>query len=181
MGAGGAGTDFFHIGTSCKTVVYVIDRSASMGLNGSLTVAKRELLASLKRLPPEARFQVIFYNRSAEPLRIGGRSDLLPATPDYKQQVALLLETLDAEGGTEHLSALQCALAFQPEVIFFLTDADDLRDDQIRAVTLANHGQTAIHAIQLTASQHNDGNVPLFALARANQGQYQAVCVGEQQ
>lgn len=176
--ATGAGMSFFHVTAPCKTVVYVIDRSASMGLNGGLAIAKRELLASLERLPPETRFQVIFYNRSAEPLRLAGQSDLLPATADCKRQVALFLETLDAEGGTEHLSALRLALVFQPEVIFFLTDADDLRDDQIRAVTLANHGQTTIHTIQLTTSHRSGEAVPLLALAQANQGVYRAVWVG---
>ena len=59
-------TAFFQIVTQAKVIVYVVDRSASMGLNGSLAAAKRELLASLDRLPPSARFQVIVYNRTAQ-------------------------------------------------------------------------------------------------------------------
>ena len=51
-----------------------------MGLNGGLAAARRELLASLARLPADCRFQVILYNRFAEPLPLGGGGALVPAT-----------------------------------------------------------------------------------------------------
>src|SRR5919198_794363 len=57
-GSARATTTFFQIATEGKAIVYVIDRSASMGCNGFLAAAKRELLASLERLPSTARFQV---------------------------------------------------------------------------------------------------------------------------
>src|SRR5262249_36391914 len=48
IGKGAGGASFFQIGTSAKSVVYVIDRSVSMGPNGGLIRAKKELLASLQ-------------------------------------------------------------------------------------------------------------------------------------
>src|SRR5581483_6193909 len=51
---GGKGTSFFHVGTEARSIVYVIDRSASMGLDGSYDAAKHELLASLEQLPDTA-------------------------------------------------------------------------------------------------------------------------------
>src|SRR5205823_2337632 len=118
----GNGISFFQVPARGTAVVYVIDRSASMGLHGTLETAKRELLASLGHLPSTARFQVIFYNRQAEPLRIGGRSDLLPASRENKDAAAALLLSLRAEGGTEHARALQRALALQPDTIFFRSE-----------------------------------------------------------
>jgi hypothetical protein len=171
----GAATTFFQIGTEAQAVVYVIDRSGSMGLNGSLAAAKRELVASLERLPATARFQVIFYNRIAEPLRIHGRTDLVPASVENKAEAARLLEAISAEGSTEHLPALTRALALGPDIIFFLTDADDMRADQVRAVTMRNHGRAVIHTVGLCGVLRARAEQPLAALARANGGVYREV------
>jgi len=174
-GTGYGATAFFQVAAQGRAIVYVIDRSASMGLNGALAAARRELLASLDRLPPDARFQVIVYNRTPEPLRLGGRTGLAFATPENKQQAAALLEGLTAEGSTEHLPALKAALALDPDVIFFLTDADDLQVGQVSAVTAINHGRTAIHAIELNTANRGREDMPLQVLARDNRGLYQAV------
>jgi hypothetical protein len=174
-GKGEDTTTFFQIATQGKAIVYVIDRSASMGLNGGLARAKRELVASLDRLPSTSRFQIIAYNRSAEPLRINGESGLVFATPENRRSVALALEGMEAEGSTEHLPALRRALALGPEVIFFLTDADDLRAEHLRAITSLNHGRTVIHTIELGRASRAKGDVPLDALAQANGGRYQSV------
>jgi hypothetical protein len=177
-GPTGAMIDFFHVGVRAASVVYVIDRSTSMGLRGALDIAKRELLASLQRLAADTRFQIIIYNRHAECLRIGGRTDLVPATPENKQEVASLLQSVRPEGSTDPLPALRQALALRPEVIFFLTDADDLNVRQISDLTQFNRGRTAIHAIELNALHRDRHDQPLQLLARNNHGEYRAVSVG---
>jgi hypothetical protein len=177
-GTGAGRTQFFQIAAQGQAIVYVIDRSGSMALNGCLAAAKRELLASLEHLPPTARFQIIAYNRSALPLRINGQSGLVFATTDNKRCVAQLLEELSAEGSTEHLPALKRALALRPDVIFFLTDAADLRLEQVQTVTALNHGRSVIHAIELGRRARADGDPPLSALAQENQGHYKSVPFG---
>jgi hypothetical protein len=169
---------FFQIGTQAKAIVYVIDRSGSMGLNGCLATAKRELRASLERLPSTTRFQIIAYNRCAEPLRIDGQSALVFATPENKRRVALLLKDIEAEGDTYHLPALKRALGLRPDVIFLLTDAAGLRPEQIQAITAQNQGQTVIHAIELGRAPGLQGDLPLYALAQQNQGVYKCVPLG---
>ena len=47
---------------------YVIDCSGSMATRNSLEIAKREMLASINQLPPDAQFAVIFYNLNARML-----------------------------------------------------------------------------------------------------------------
>jgi Ca-activated chloride channel family protein len=158
-----------------RSVVYVIDRSVSMGLNGALEQVKRELLASLARLPSDMRFQIILYNRSAQPLVLGGAAGMACATDANRAAVAQQLESLQAEGGTEHLPALSLALSYQADVIYFLTDADDLRPEQVRQVTQMNRGRAAIHTIELTTANANRLDMPLQALARENRGTYRAV------
>lgn len=155
-----------------KKVVYVIDRSVSMGLGRSPAwdVARAEVRAALATLPPEARFQVVLYNRQAEPLTIGGRRELIEATPANREEALRLLEAMRPEGGTDHEAALRRALALEPDTIFLVTDADDLTPQQVRAVTQINHGRSAIHAVELRPEVPSRPDAPLPTLARLNRG-----------
>ena len=126
-------------------------------------------------MPADARFQVIVYNRRAEVLPLGGGPELSPATPEAKRRAADCLERFRAEGGTDYVPALKRALAFEPEVIFFLTDGDELRLEQIQAITQINRGRAVIHAIELGGDRPARGDSRLEVLARANQGSYRLV------
>ena len=85
----GPGTEFFGAREHGHSFAYVIDRSGSMGWWNSLEVAKRELLASLNQLPPDARFSVIFYNGGARVFADpSGQQGWMPATKANKERVA---------------------------------------------------------------------------------------------
>lgn len=168
-------TAFFQVPAQGRSIVYVIDRSSSMGDRGRLALARREVLASLARLTPPARFQIIGYNRFVDSLRVAGRVELLSATEENKELAARFLESLIAEGGTSHQPALDQALALHPDVIYFLTDADDLDPGQVRALTQLNRGRSAINAIELSTSNRDRAEMPMHILARTNGGQYRAV------
>jgi hypothetical protein len=171
----GITTAFFQIPTRAHKLVFVIDRSASMGLSGLLDTAKRELLASLERLPPTALFQVIVYNRQTEVLRIGGSSALRQPSAETFDAVGRILQTIDAEGGTDHLAALKQALLLEPEVIYFLTDAAELRADQVQAIRAQNQGHVVIHTIELRADPRATRATSLENLARDNNGSHRFV------
>jgi hypothetical protein len=173
-GTGPTGGTFFPA-QAASTVVYLIDSSGSMGLSGGLSVAKRELLASLEQLPETTRFQVIFYNRDAVPLRLDGKTDLVRAHHAAKQEAARRVMALRAQGSTDHVAALQRALAFQPDVIFWVTDADELTPEQVRRLTALNHGRTVIHAIELSSREPTTTDGPLALLTHANRGSYRVV------
>ncbi len=174
-GQGSGSTRFLRIAAEGPSVVFVIDRSASMGKHGSLALARRELLASLEHLRSDVQFQVIAYNRVAEPLVIGGHDTLVPATAENKQAVEDFLSSLHAEGGTNHLHALRRALQLHAQVIFFLTDGDDISFQEIHQVTLLNRGRATIHAIELGDRPRSGPNLPLEGLARANHGLFQYI------
>jgi len=176
-GNGVAGS-LFPLPATASSVVYVLDRSVSMGVNNKLDTACQELLTSLRRLPPTARFQVITYNTSAEPLVIDGRIDLLPAEPAIITQAAQSLQTLTATGKTDHANALRRGLLLHPEVLYFVTDADDLKFEEVELITHSNQG-TAIHAIELTRRPTPLPDSPLAELARHNRGTYRRVWVGD--
>jgi hypothetical protein len=179
--SGGTGptTTFFQVAANGQRVVYVIDRSMSMGLEGRLAAAKRELITSLEQLPATAWFQVIVYNTAVEVLPIDGRTGLVRATAANKSQAAQLLRDRFPDGSTRHLPALKQALAMQPDVLFFLTDADELKAEEVREVTAINHrlndGKTAINTIELSTENRGRPDMPMQVLARENRGVYQAV------
>jgi hypothetical protein len=177
-GGNGSTGGMFSLPPAASSVVYVLDRSVSMGVNNKLDLACRELLTSLRRLPPSARFQVIAYNTSAEPLVIDGRIDLLPVEPAILDEVASTLRKLVAVGGTDHIKALRRGLALHPDVLFFVTDADDLPAAQIDFVSRCNHG-TAIHAIELSRRRNARPDGPLAQLARGNGGTYRRIAAGD--
>jgi hypothetical protein len=170
----GAATTFFGVPAVGKSVVFVIDRSMSMGLDGRLDRAKREVVASLRRLLPSARFQVIAYDRAAEPLAIRGQSGLLPATADAVNAAVAAVERLRAEGSTDHRGALFAALALEAEVIYFLTDEDELKLEDVRLFTRNNRRQVCVHALCLVPPAAG-AETPMQALARQNRGVFRAV------
>src|SRR5262249_35131834 len=130
-GASSAPT-FFRIAARGRTVVYVIDRSASMGLRGAFHAACQELAGSLAALSPEVMFQVVAYNRTVEVFQADGATGLVPATSENKRRAAAWLTSLRAEGGTDHAAALRRALALRPDAVFFLSDAGDLTEQQVK-------------------------------------------------
>lgn len=150
-GSGDGGPCALAVGKDAKTVVYVVDRSMSMGFHGALARARREVLASLRRLPPTARFQLIAYNREAEPLSIDGQSGLLSADEETLRRVADAVSALRG-GGTDHGAALRRALAFHPDILYFLTDADDVSPDDVRTATRLNGRHTVIHAVEVSGA-----------------------------
>jgi hypothetical protein len=159
-------------------VVYVIDRSVSMGPSGGLVRAKQELLASLQGMPDQTQFQIIIFNRSVEMLSVGLTTGLLPATKENKQKAAEFLAPIQPEGGTLPVPALKRALAFRPEIIFFLTDGGDWTDRQVQEVISMNRGHSVIHVVDFGGAVRDQLNGPLRVLANKNQGEYRAVSMG---
>ena len=154
----------------------MIDRSLSMGYSGALAVARREIEDSLNDLPGEARFQVILYNGVAEPLWIGGRSELLPATEGNRRAVMNRVQEILAEGGTDHVRALRAALLLKADAIYFVTDADELTLDNVRSITRLNGKRSAIHTIELHSGAARP-DAPLAQLARLNGGTHRIVSI----
>lgn len=166
----GAITSFCGVPAVGSSVVFVIDRSGTMGLQGRLDRAKRELLASLSLLPATARFQVIAYHRQPEPQL--SASGLACATPDAISSAIAAMEQLRPEGGTDHGKALRAALQLQPDVICFLTDDDDLTASDVREITRLNRGRASIHALCFV-EPYGESAMPM--LANQNRGVFRVV------
>jgi hypothetical protein len=172
-GASGGQRSLLETPAAARSVVYLLDRSLSMGPSGALARARRELLASLSRLAPGTAFQVILYNRQALPLRIDGRSGYLIADDATRAAVARELDQVAAAGNTDHVAALRMGLRMRPDVLFLVTDADDLNDREVREMTALNDRHTTIYTVELSRGKEADG--PLRHLAVLNGGTHRRV------
>ena len=165
------GTAFFGVQVPARSVVFVIDRSMSMWFNHGLEAAKRELLEKLDRLSPGTRFQVFFYDNKLEFFPSTERDGLLANLEENRLQIIRLVKSINGRGSTDHMTALRQALRLRPEAILFISDAEDLRGEQVRSITAVNQGRTAIHAVQWSPT-HEESQV-LRDLAHRNRGSYQ--------
>lgn len=173
----GPGTDFFGAREHGRSFAYVIDCSGSMATRNSLNVAKRELLASLNQLPPDVRFSVIFYNLRARVLSDpAGQQGMMPATAGNKARVQGQLQTVAPDGGTDHMLALRTALGLKPEVVFFLTDADLMSNNDVNEI-LAESGGSRIQAVEFGRGSDLGLGTPLRRLATTTGGTYRYIDV----
>jgi hypothetical protein len=171
-----ARTAFFGVVAEGYKFVYVLDRSGSMGGSGriALKAVKAELEKSLEKLDTIHQFQIIFYNERPvifNPTGISGR--LAFATEQNVQRAVRFMDTIAADGGTDHEEALKLAVSLRPDAIFFLTDADEpfLSDRQLEKIADLAGGIT-IHTIEFGVGPRQDDNNFLVKLAKQNRGRH---------
>ncbi len=174
-------TEVFGLAGEGTRFVYVFDRSGSMnGFGGRpLAAAKAELLASLGDLDRIHQFQVIFYNEEPRIFNPDGQTPRLVWGDEAgKEKARRFISSMVADGGTRHLRALQLALGMSPDVIFFLTDADEprLSAEELAMVRRMNRG-TVINAIEFGFGPRRSGESFLVQLARQNSGRHAYVDV----
>jgi hypothetical protein len=154
-----------------RKIVYVVDRSASMGPGGALERATAAVADSIGALPGEAQFQVVFYNRRPALLPADQGLGLWKASAQAKAIATQSLSHWRAEGGTDHLSAIRAALGLRPEVIYWLTDGADLTLAEIDSITRSNRWKVMINTIGMGPG-NGTGAEPLQRVALANGGTF---------
>jgi Ca-activated chloride channel family protein len=175
QGRGGSGrgtkTRYF-VEDQGNSFVFVIDRSLSMDQSGRLAAAKAELRSALKNLNSTNQFHIIFYNDKPAIFRpIGGRA--FTADEPTKVLAERFIGSITADGPTDGFErALRMAVSFHPDVIYFLTDAEDisLSDADLASLSRTSYG-TTIHAIKF--GEGAEERIPwMVKLAGQNGGQY---------
>jgi hypothetical protein len=166
-------TQVFGVRGRGTRFVYVFDRSSSME-GGPLIAAKRELIASLQSLQSVHQFQIIFYNQEPRLMTLRGPSTgMVFGDEPGKRLAASFVGGIFADGATDHMQALNMALRMRPDVVFFLTDADEpqLRADDLQRVRQLNQG-TSINAIEFGLGPPKPSLNFLQQLAAENGGQH---------
>lgn len=169
----GDGAGFFGLTPEVgKKIVYVVDNSRSMNHPHESEAKTRfrrlkvELINSIWNMPPEQQFYVIFFNNE---LYAMPATTLQPATQAAKRKYLSWVATMDANGApTDPRKAMDLALQFQPDVIYFLTDGEF---DKIvnRKLLRIKQQRTTIHTF---AFGERIGEAVLKEVARNNQGKY---------
>jgi hypothetical protein len=173
---GKARTSLFGLSGEGYRFVYVFDRSGSMGGSGktSLRAVKAELRKSLENLGSVHQFQIIFYNERPlvfNPTGIAGK--LAFANDANKARALRFIDSVVADGGTEHEEALRQATSLKPDVIFFLTDGDEpiLTESQLERIGRWATGIT-INTIQFGKGPQPAEDGFLVKLAQQTGGKY---------
>lgn len=177
IGQGLARTGVYGIQAEGHSFVYIFDRSDSMGVGGGspLASAKAQLIASLDDLTEQNQFHVIFYNTAPHVMDLGRKFGGLVFADEWaKGQAKKHVQSITASGGTDHFLALKAGLKLHPDVIFFLTDADQpgLSRPQLEQLNRLNSGRTSIHTIEFGDHPHAGRENFLGRIARENGGQY---------
>lgn len=106
-----------------QTVVYVLDCSGSMGEYGKFAAARAAVWSTLRHQPEAVKVRVLAYNSTARPLGFTGP---VPATAANVGLIGAELARLTPRGRSNHADGLRRAVTPRPDVIVWLTDADDL-------------------------------------------------------
>ncbi|MBC7854329.1 MAG: hypothetical protein IAF94_12925 [Pirellulaceae bacterium] len=169
-----ARTAVFGVQGEGNRFVYVFDRSGSME-GAPLAAAKQQLMDSLESLDKVHQFQIIFYNQQPRLMQLtpGQEPSMEFAGDAGKKRAEGFIGSILADGGTRHVAALELALSLKPDVIFFLTDADDpkLSATELDRIRRLNSG-TSINAIEFGSGIASGGRNFLKSLAEQNHGNY---------
>jgi len=177
-GRGGRGGDttvsVFGVAGKGSRFVYLFDRSASME-GAPLAAAKRQLLQSLQSLGSIHQFHIIFFNTKTQPfINPNGTYKNAFATEINKQLAANFVGGITADGGTDRMAALREAVSCTPDVIFFLSDADDpMSASELAELERLNRRfQAAICVIEFGRASSPSPDNFLMRLAHTSGGQY---------
>jgi Ca-activated chloride channel family protein len=168
-------TRFFGISDSGSRIVYVLDASGSMITENAIAVAKRRLIASLEHLGADQDFQIVFYNEQTHMMTVPGtrQTKMFSGTDINRTLARQYIGSVTADMGTRHLPALRMALKLEPDVLYFLTDADDpLQAPDLDRIRKMNRKETRIHCIEFGIGGEIALDNFLKKLARQNGGSY---------
>lgn len=173
-GGGEATVAVFGVKGSGHKFVYAFDRSISMD-GAPLRAAKEQLLYSLASLDTIHQFQILFFNHKLSVFDLtGGQNRIAFADEKNLRNARAYVEGVSADGGTDREAALLKALAYSPDVIFFLTDADDPMSvgEVQKVIQRARRAGTAISVIEFGRGSDPKRNNFLVQIARETGGQY---------
>jgi Ca-activated chloride channel homolog len=141
-----------------RETIFVIDTSGSM-YGASIQQARRALLFALGRLHPEDSFNVIQFNSTMHRLFDAAR----PAMPAALEQARAWVGALQANGGTEMLSALRAALAGTARgdeaatvrQVVFITDGCVGNEDQLFEVIRRELGRSRLFTVGIGSAPNS--------------------------
>ncbi len=185
-GGSGAGprSGFMGVGGNAYHIVYVVDRSGSM--LETLDEVKLEMLNSISKLNPQQTFHVIFFALGT-PQENPPRK-LVYASEEYKRQAAAYLRTIQPQGLTDPIPALQRAFEVLKQapndkhgkLIYLLTDGDFPDNERVLAEIRRLNADKSV-SINTILHHHRDEQFMevLKRIASENNGRFKFVAPEE--
>ncbi len=138
-----------------RDVVFILDVSGSMS-GTSIEQAKASLVQALGRLKPQDRFNIIWFNDRTE--RLYPRTKT--ATTESIQYASMIVNNLDANGGTVMHPALVLALNEQPQLsrirqIIFLTDGNVDNEQELFGLISKQLGDNRLFTIGIGSAPNS--------------------------
>ncbi len=155
---------------AAKSIVYVLDISASMGKKNKFQDAALALINSLRQLNSKSTFQIVVYHSSAEVLQIDRCQDLVSYNEQNLSEVCKSLEKIQPQGASNHVEGLKTALALEPDAIFLLTDGDDLTELDLKSLKRFPHKLAVIYPVILSSETQKKTLSAFSKLARMSNG-----------
>ena len=164
-----------------RRVVFILDASGSMVTE--LNRAKSEVRKAIEALDPDQSFGLVV---AARDKKLKFQAKLFPATPQNKRRAYDHMEKLYATGESDMSAAFEPAFRLRPDVIWFASDGDVVKDEKAATVLLKrlrnlNRGQRArVNTVLafVDGDQENglvDRVTLLWRIANENGGQ----CLGD--
>jgi uncharacterized protein YegL len=153
-------------------LVFVLDTSGSMK-GGRMESAKRELVKAVTELPDGVQFNIVAFNSVVVPWQ----KNLVQTGPDTKKEALRFIQSCTPQQTTASYDALEAALKFDADAIYFLTDGAPNSNpvEIVTKITKINRLRRAtIHAIGIQA-QAGQFEGFLQSLADENFGVYRRV------
>jgi len=172
------GPSYYGLPISAAKIIFVIDTSGSM--NGPrIVAAKRELCRAIQELPATVEFNILAFNGGVYPWQ----GKLMPAADDSKQSALYFVMAQVLGNRTASYDALEAAMQFDGEAIYFLTDGAPFGGkitnppDIIRAITRLNQfRRMTINSLGIgVGPPGNAFDTFLSTLADQNYGVYERV------
>jgi len=160
-------------GQAAKSVVYVMDRSGSMG--DSFGALQKELMRAIGSLGADQQFNVIWFS-DGRPTELFER--LRWASPENKRDAFDAIKSVAPRGQTEPVEAARRALQYKPDVMYLLSDGDfgDQNSKLLNLIARMNReGRTTIHTILFVLDSMDEGERILRRIAESNRGTYKHV------
>jgi hypothetical protein len=181
LGGSGGISGALEVDARYNSVVYVIDKSTSMGADYRLERVKQELIAGIQGLKEHQKFSVVFFDQGFLPM---GSSDTHPFRRSAAQSLRLMVATeakkneaeswirgIQSGGGTDPVPATLHALAANPELVILLSDGE-FHQEAVTQITDANQRKNRKQA-RIDCIGIGEIVQTLQQIAQDNKGHYQ--------
>lgn len=147
--------DLYHPVNIPRDVVFILDVSGSMA-GTSIEQAKSALMLALERLEPSDRFNIIWFNHEARRVF----NDSQQASEDRIDYARKFIRSLNADGGTEMLSALTKAFSTQPDPeylrqLVFLTDGNVSNERDLFTYIESHLGESRLFTVGIGSAPNS--------------------------